>query len=102
MIIVNASLEPKEGKTEEIIEKADELLKASRKHKGNIKYNLYQNVEEDTLFFVEQWESKEALQKHMQTEEFIKFGQDTKDLMAGELGIKIFTAELLTDESVAK
>lgn len=102
MIIVNATLEPKEGKTEEIIEKADELLKASRQHEGNIKYNLYQNVEEDTLFFVEQWESKEALQKHMQTEEFIKFGQDTKDLMASELGIKIFTAELLTDESAAK
>ncbi|RAP48775.1 MAG: hypothetical protein BZ135_00190 [Methanosphaera sp. rholeuAM6] len=97
MIIVNATIEPKEGKTEEIIEKADVLLKASREHEGNISYNLFKNVEDGFLFFVEQWESKEALQKHMQTTEFIEFGQSTKDLISGELGIKLFTAELLSE-----
>ena len=40
---------------------------------------------------------KEALQKHMQTTEFIEFGQSTKDLISGELGIKLFTAELLSE-----
>ena len=97
MIIVNATIEPKEGKTEEIIEKADVLLKASREHEGNISYNLFKNVEDGFLFFVEQGESKEALQKHMQTTEFIEFGQSTKDLISGELGIKLFTAELLSE-----
>ena len=63
--------------------------------------NLYKNVEDGILFFVEQWESTEALQKHMQTPEFIEFGQSTKDLIAGELGIKLYTAELLSDESAA-
>lgn len=102
MIIVNATLEPKEGKTKEIVEKASDLLNASREHEGNISYNLYENVEDNTLFFVERWESKEALQKHMQSEEFVKFGQEIKDLLASELGIKIYTAELLSDESAAK
>lgn len=101
MIMVNATIEPKEGKTEEIIEKADVLLKASREHEGNISYNLFKNVENGLLFFVEQWASKEALQKHMQTEEFIEFGQLTKDLIEGEIGIKLFAAELISDESAA-
>ncbi len=102
MIIVNAALEPKEGKKDEIIEKATPLIEASRNHEGNISYDLYENVQDKTLFFVERWQSSEALQKHMQTEEFQLFGKETKDLMAGKLGIKIFTAELLSDESAAK
>lgn len=102
MIIVNATLEVKEGKTEEIIEKADVLIKASREHEGNISYDLFKNVEDGTLLFVEKWESTEALQKHMQTEEFMEFGQSSKDLLASELGIKIYSAELMTDESAAQ
>ena len=43
MIIVNATLEPVEGKLDEIVEKAEKLLKASRTHEGNISYNLYKN-----------------------------------------------------------
>ncbi len=101
MIIVNATLEPVEGKLDEIVEKAEKLLKASRTHEGNISYNLYKNVEEETLFFVERWESKEALQKHMETEEFMEFGKETKELLAKELGIKLYAAELLSDESAA-
>lgn len=102
MIIVNATLEPVEGKKEEIIEKASSLIEASRTHEGNISYDLYSNVQDNSLFFVEKWESKEALQKHMQTEEFLTFGQETKDLLESELGIKLYTAELLSDESAAK
>lgn len=100
MIMVNATLEPKEGKTAEIIEKADTLLKASREHKGNVSYNLYENVEDNTLMFVERWKCLKGLQKHMQTEEFLSFGQEIKDLLKSELSVKIYEADLLTDDSV--
>lgn len=99
MIIVNATLEPKEGKKAEIIEKADTLLKASREHKGNISYNLYENVEDDTLLFVERWKCLKGLQKHMQKEEFISFGQEIKDLLKSELSVKIYEATIFTDDS---
>ncbi|MBR0472469.1 MAG: antibiotic biosynthesis monooxygenase [Methanosphaera sp.] len=102
MIIVNATFEPKEGKLDEILEKAEPLINASKTHEGNISYNLYKNVQDNSLTFVEQWQSSEALQKHMKTEEFLLFGQETKDLFAKDLEIKIYTAELLTDESAAK
>lgn len=102
MIIVNATFEPKEGKIDEIIEKVNPLIEASRTHEGNISYDLFKNVQNDTLTFVEKWQSSEALQKHMQTEEFLSFGQESKELISGDLEIKIYTAELLTDESAAK
>jgi quinol monooxygenase YgiN len=97
MIIVHAKLEPKENKSREIIDKAKDLLKASRNHDGNISYNLYSNVEEDTLQFVEKWESLESLQKHMQTEEFIKFGKDIEELLSSELKVELYEANLVSE-----
>ena len=96
MIIVNAKLVPADGKKDEIIEKVEKLLQESRTHVGNISYNLYSNVEDDTLMFVEKWESKEALEKHMKTEVFLKFGEESGELLSQDLEIQIFTAELIT------
>ena len=96
MIIVNAKLVPADGKKDEIIEKVEKLLQESRTHEGNISYNLYSNVEDDTLMFVEKWESKESLEKHMKTEVFLKFGEESGELLSQDLEIQIFTAELIT------
>lgn len=39
---------------------------AERKEEGQLAYNLVQDVNEENVFlFVEEWESQEALQKHM-------------------------------------
>ena len=43
--------------------------------------------------FVEQWESKEILGKHLQTEHFINFGANIDGLLAGDLEINVFDAE---------
>ena len=93
MIIVHATLTPKEGKLDEIVEKAQDLLKESREHKGNISYNLYKNVEENTLLFVEKWKCQKGLDKHMEKEVFIKFGESIKDLLASELDIQLYSSE---------
>ncbi len=93
MLIVNAKLIPKEGKLDEIVEKAENLLKESREHKGVISYNLYKNVEDNTLMFVEKWKCKKGLEKHMEKEVFIEFGQSIKDLVASDLEVEIYTAE---------
>ena len=89
MIIVNADLPVKDEKKDEVIKQAETLINASRTHDGNISYNLYRDVLDDTLIFIEKWESKEALEAHMQTPEFIEFGEQIKDSLTGPLDIKI-------------
>ena len=58
MIIVNASLKAKEDKIDDIVSEAEKLILASREHEGNISYNLFKDVLDDSLTFVEKWESK--------------------------------------------
>ena len=94
MIFVLAKAIPKDGDAaDKIIEFAQDLIENSRKEDGNIDYNLYCNTGDNSLLFVEQWESKEILNAHMQTEHFLKFGGNIGDLVAQELTINVYKAE---------
>ena len=93
MIIVNAKLPVKEEKIEEVINRAEVLINASRQHDGNISYSLFQDVLDNYLMFFEKWESKEALDAHMQTPEFIAFGEDIKEFVTAPLEAKIIVGE---------
>jgi quinol monooxygenase YgiN len=42
---------------------------------------------------LEQWENQEVLQLHMQTEHFQAFNTAIKDKLAGEVSIKVYSAE---------
>lgn len=93
MIIVNAKLLVKEEKIDEVIKQTEVLIKASRQHKGNISYNLMQDTLDGSLMFYERWESKEALDTHMQTPEFIEFGEKMKEYLTAPLDVKIIVGE---------
>lgn len=55
MIIVQAKAIPKdETSKNRIIKAAENLIEKSKSENGNINYNLYSSVQEDTLLFVEQ------------------------------------------------
>ena len=96
MIIVLAKVVPKDDVAKnQIIEFSSDLIENSKEEDGNVDYNLYENTSEDSLMFVEQWDSIEILQKHMQTDHFIKFGQNIADLVACELEINVFNSEKL-------
>ncbi|MBQ9025274.1 MAG: antibiotic biosynthesis monooxygenase [Methanobrevibacter sp.] len=96
MIIVLAKAIPKDDDAKnEIIEFSADLVENSKAEKGNIDYNLYENAHEDSLIFVEKWESIEILQKHMQSDHFLKFGQNIGDLVSGELEIEVLNSEIL-------
>ena len=97
MIIVNASLKAKEDKLEDIITEAEKLILASREHEGNISYNLYRDVLDNSLTFVEKWESKESLEKHMKTDEFISFGNNVKEFLTAELDVNVYLGEPVTE-----
>ncbi len=94
MIIVLAKAIPKdEDACEKIVEFAQDLIENTKKEEGNIDYNLYSNTADGTLLFVEQWESKEILGSHLQTEHFLRFGANIQDLVAAELAIDVFDAD---------
>ncbi len=96
MIVVLAKAVPKDEDAKvKIIDFSKDLIGNSKAEDGNIDYNLYENTSEDSLMFVEQWESLEILQRHMQTEHFIAFGENIGDLVAGELEINVFNSEKL-------
>ena len=96
MIIVLAKVVPKDDEAkDQIIGFSKDLIENSKEEEGNVDYNLYANTSEDSLMFVEQWESIEILQKHMQMDYFIKFGQNIAGLVANELEINVFNSEEL-------
>lgn len=93
MIIVQAKAIPKdETSKNEIIGFAQDLIEKSREEAGNVDYNLLVNTDDDTLLFVEQWDSIEILNDHLKTEHFIKFGENIGDLVAEDLKISVFDA----------
>ena len=94
MIIVQAKAIPKdETSKNKIIEAAANLIEKSKLENGNINYNLYSDVQEDTLLFVEQWENLDILKAHLQTEHFNQFGADIDGLLKEDLDINVFSAE---------
>ena len=94
MIIVLAKAIPKDDDAAgKIVEFAQDLIENSRKEDGNVDYNLYSNTGENSLLFVEQWESIDILNAHLQTEHFLKFGGNIADLVAQDLIIDVFEAD---------
>ena len=73
MIKVVAKGVYQEGKAEEAIALYDELVKETRKENGCIAYDLFRDKKDpDILTMIEQWESDEALEKHMKSEHFTR------------------------------
>ena len=85
MIIVQAKAIPKNRESQnKIIEFAQDLIKKSKEESGNIDYNLLINTDDDTLLFVEQWDSIEILNSHLKTEHFLNFGENIADLVVSD------------------
>lgn len=67
MIIVQAKTIAKDEKCQKkLIDLAQPLIKKSKAESGNIDYNLLVNTTDNSLLFVEQWESIEILNSHLQ------------------------------------
>jgi quinol monooxygenase YgiN len=96
MIIVHAFVEVKDGTAQEFIAAAGKCVEATRKEAGNGFYTLYTDSSNPLKFVVvEEWESKPALDAHMQTPHFAEFGGEIENLLAAPLEIKVFEASAL-------
>ena len=93
MIIVHAHCEVKNGAASEFAQAAAKCVAATRQENGNNYYTLFTDSFDPLKFVVvEEWESKPALDAHMKTAHFIKFGEEINDLLATPLDVKIYEA----------
>lgn len=92
MVLAKAIPKDEDAKAK-IIEFSKDLIENSKKEKGNVDYNLFDNTVDGTLLFVEQWESIEILHSHFEEDHFIKFGENIAGLTDGDLAIDIYNAE---------
>lgn len=76
----------------EVLEIIKELVEKTREEKGCIKYELFQDIEnEGIITFIEEWESREALGAHMASEHFKRIVPQLKDYMEKDGEISIYT-----------
>ena len=64
----------KEGEIGAFVEYMREMMRLTKEEDGCISYDLYESVDgSGEVVMVEIWESKEKLDKHMETDHFKKF-----------------------------
>lgn len=93
-IIVLAKVYPKEGCKDTVIEISNDLIENTLEEEGNIDYQLLESINDNTLTFVEKWESPDALKKHMASSHFNDFGAETEDFVE-KMDIQVIGAEEL-------
>ena len=73
-LTVIAKFTSKSGKEARVKEELQMLLASTRKEQGYIAFDLHQSVDsEGILFFFEEWTSREALNRHLETPHVKKF-----------------------------
>jgi len=94
MVVVHAFIEVKEGMAQKFVEAASKCVTETRKEPGCNFYTLYADSENPLKFaFIEEWESKAALDNHMTLPHFLELGENLKDLLAKPTSAKIYNAE---------
>lgn len=68
------------------------VVRDTRKEKGNLSYKIYQNRKDKTKFtFIEEWLNDTAIEQHNYAKHFQKFLEDIKPLTAREVQIEQLT-----------
>ena len=91
MITIVAKNTIKIGKTEAFQDLADKLINESRKEKGNVSYNLYQDAKDDNIFtFIEEWENEDIIKSHNNSKHFTSIVPKFLDLQEKKSEINLY------------
>ena len=91
MITIVAKKLIKQGKVEEFKVLAEKLIDESRKERGCIAYNLYEDSNNcNILTFIEEWVSEEAIDLHNNSKHFITIVPKFADLQEGQTQINLY------------
>lgn len=90
MVILMATLKANEGQGDAVAAEFNKLLPRVLKDPGTVGYLVGRVANDPSKFIViEQYESREALQFHGQTEHFKAFNAATRGMFAGRADIQI-------------
>lgn len=91
MVKVVARNYAQKDKLNEIIELYKELVELTRKEKGCIRYELYQDENDATILtMIEEWENRKALDEHFKTEHFTKIIPRVEKLMSKQTDLNVY------------
>lgn len=93
-IVIMAELSPKEGAEGQLIQLAESLVEETLKEEGNIDYKFLKSDKQGTFTFIEEWESIDALNKHIASPHFKLFSKESADLLEN-IESKVLKAEEL-------
>ena len=92
MIKVIAKMVIKEGMAEQLKSSIQELVSETRKETGCIVYQLFHDINNKEVFtFVEEWESPEALDKHLNSKHFKDAGPKLAVILQKDMEISVGT-----------
>ena len=90
-ISVLAKLKAKQGMEQKVRELALALVAPTRAEAGCISYDFHQNCDDKSLFvFYENWQSRKALDRHIQTPHLQAFVGRVEPLLAEPLDVSIW------------
>jgi quinol monooxygenase YgiN len=91
MLVIHAEILIQPEHVESFLQLADPFVNASQAEAGNIRYTLMADFHQSNLFtMIEEWESQEAVTAHEQSAHFLKYVDDTKDMTAAPLKVKMY------------
>ena len=83
LLTVVAEMMAKPGKEDELRRHLLALVEPTRQEDGCVQYDLHQSTGEAGRFvFFENWQSREALDRHLQTPHLLAFGRAAGELLA--------------------
>jgi len=92
MITIVAKNSIKQEKVEEFKCLAEKLINESRKEKGNISYNLYQDINNCYVFtFIEEWENEDIIKTHNNSKHFTSIVPKFVDLQEKQSEVNLYT-----------
>ena len=92
MITIIAKFNVLNGSVDEFKKCAVNVVRDTRKEKGNLAYKIYQSREDATKFtFIEEWLNDTAIEQHNNAKHFLQFLEDIKPLTDGDVQIEQLT-----------
>jgi quinol monooxygenase YgiN len=92
LLTVVAEMVAKPGMEDELKRRLLSLMEPTRKEDGCMQYDLHQNTDQAGRFvFYENWRSREALERHLQSPHLLAFGSVEEELLAEPARVLTYT-----------
>ena len=92
LLTVVAEMVAKPGKEDDLKRHLLALVDPTRGEDGCVQYNLHQSTSEAGRFlFYENWDSRELLERHLQSPHLVAFGATEEELLAEPARVLTYT-----------